>query len=142
MFALIATAVVILGTGNVYAYTWLGADWSVMSSSGAYWSSECYLTPDPTVSSGSSLTWQNTFENERSGYSYYPAITWRCDNNANQGGITPRFTISYRGTWAPDGQINAETSSGNHYISISHLWKTGVDGPIASQVYTSHNYII
>lgn len=130
----------VMTTGNAFAYTWNGCDWSIQYSSSTSWYQNCYGTP--SVAGGASLTWQNTFENEDSGHLYYPYITWYVDNNQNtQGGDYLPTYMSYRGTWCPTGSTTAPTTSGSHAVEVYHRYTTD-RSQLGSVISTSHGFTV
>lgn len=127
----VAIILLVIGTSNVYASTWSGADYSrIEGSSNVRWVQSVSNTP--TVSAGSVITWDNCLYNAYSDLRY-PRVT-SVDNGNTQNDLYA-YVISYGQQWTPQISRNAGSGSGDHAISVTHSYDTtykGYNGPSAS----------
>jgi hypothetical protein len=132
-----AAAMLVMMTGGsalALTYTWEQVDWSQLSSStSANWYDNS--EGNPTVAGNTNLYWQNTFANEYYGSSYYPTLYAIRDDGQDYCYYASPASLSYHYVWAPDGgdggqdpALKSSTSSGSHYISVSHFWGTSRGG--------------
>lgn len=128
ILALSGLILAVIASGTAFARTWSGSDSSELTSSSyAQWASYITQTTEPTVSPGSTLTWDNSFKNSYGG-TYYPTLV-TYDQNMQNGQDTKINVGLTNGQRYPTsgyftGSRTASSSSGWHCIYVTHYYGT------------------
>ena len=135
--AITAMVLVVMGTGNAFAYTWADVDYSkLVSSSDADSVGSVYGCPD--VRTYSVLTWQNTLVNDYGG-AYYGKLTSRNEQNYQPAAQQSISTLSYRASWSPNAENTAITlPKDNTWISVIHHYEIARGTTSAWESFTQY----
>ncbi|WP_174591554.1 hypothetical protein [Methanocella conradii] len=126
ILAVTGLILVAVGVGNAFAYTWSGTDYSRLAGNPSVsWVSTISFDQVPRVNYGGHLTWANTFDQEYSGYSYYPTL-FVADRLGNWWKNARDTYLSYGQKWYPDGDAYAY-AYGTPIIEVTHRWGTTRD---------------
>lgn len=124
--ASIAMILIATGIGNAFAYTWSGTDYSKLKGSPSVsWVSTIPYDQVPGVNYGDHLTWANTFDQEYSGYYYYPTL-FTADRLGKWWKNARDTYLSFGQKWYPDGDAYAY-AYGTPSIDVTHRWGLNKD---------------
>lgn len=126
VIALVGLMLAVFASGTAFAQnTWSGGDESYLGcTSYGTWSSLC--SGDPTVTTGSTLTWFNSLENEVTGnpsFYTYPTLKDSINNNQNFAEQDPAYTMYYGDAedFSP-AKNTAPTSPGQYNLEVSNYY--------------------